>query len=159
MKMFLVLIAIIGIQPAIAQIDREELVSAVKEAIEESNNNKNKRYVNAFSESQQYEEARKKSLEVQDNLVKEAEKKYDENMKSGITNISHNAEPWWAYVEIDKSCFDNTYNSESSDIESTEKTSYPIKTWQIVAGIIACILLFCEGVKYVVRRIKKSAEI
>lgn len=52
-----------------------------------------KRYVNAFSESQQYEEDRKKSSEVQNNLVREAEKVYDKQREvedakaSGEINI------------------------------------------------------------------------
>lgn len=140
MKMFLVLIAIIGIHPIIAQ--------------------KKKYVLSNYQERQnQHREADIQALKVADSVVKEAEKKYDENMKSGITNISHNAEPWWVSVNTNESQEEiNTYNSESSDIESTEKTSYPIKTWQIVAGIVACILLFYEGVKYVVRRIKKSTK-
>ncbi|NGF75796.1 hypothetical protein G5B10_07890 [Fluviicola sp. SGL-29] len=162
MKMFLVLIAIIGIQPAIAQIDREELVSAVKEAIEESDNSRRRvRYTTLSNESrkiaeQELEEARK-AVEAR---IKRDEETYEERQKYRAINYLHNTEPWWVSVNTNESQEEvNKYNYESSDIESTEKTSHPIKTWQIVAGIVACILLFYEGMKYVVRRIKKSTEI
>lgn len=135
MKRFLTIVIIMfGVHSLIAQIDREEIVSVVKEAIEESDSSKRKvKYVlpNYQERQQQNKEADAKSLEVAKSVVEEAGKVYDENMKSGMTNISHNVEPWWVSVNTNESQEEvNTYNSESSDIKSTEKLNL-IEIWNI----------------------------